>query len=73
MVTLRSRLRPASSVATSKLVAEVERGCWLVEQQHFGRLRQCACNDDALLFAAAERHVISFREMTRARGVERVM
>ena len=40
-----------------ELIAEIERRRRLVEQQHVGRLRQRAGDDDALLLAAAERHV----------------
>ena len=54
-----------------ELIAEIERGRRLVEQQHVRRLRQRARDDDALLLTAAERHVRAVRQMRRAGGGQR--
>ena len=60
----RSRLSRCSSSADLELISEIERCRRLVEQQHFGRLRKRAGNDDALFFTAAERHVRALGEVS---------
>ena len=55
IVVPRSRFSAREQLLHFELMAEVERRRRLVEQQQLGRLRQRAGDDDALLFAAAQR------------------
>ena len=71
-MTPRSRLSRAQQRGDLELVAEIERRRRLVEQEHLGRLRQRAGNDDALFFTAAERHVGASGEVVGAGGGERI-
>ena len=65
-------IEPLEQRRDLELVAEIERRRRLVEQQHVGRLRQRAGDDDALLLAAAERHVRAVGEMGGAGRRQRV-
>ena len=67
IVVPRSRLSRARSAAISSWKPMSSARRRLVEQQHVGRLRQRAGDDDALLFAAAERRELRAPRAPRCR------
>ena len=65
-------IEPSEQRRDFELIAEIERGGRFVEQEDVWRLRQRAGDDDALLFAAAQRHVRAMGEVRGARGGHRI-
>ncbi len=66
-------VQPGQERCHFELIREIERCRGFVEQQHVWRLRERTCDDDALLFSAAERHVWSRRKMRGTGGRQRFL